>query len=613
MVRLPNLLFPRGVVAQRVNMSETSLSSWIPAEVRWLSQQIRPLLHWHLASFLCISTGSLLALLTPLVLRWLIDQVLPWRQTELLVLAVVLVFVGYQGRMALTSVGNYLMLSAAQRMALALRIGLLHHLNTLSADYYDKTPVGTLIYPFNEPVDEISYFGSDLLPAILRMLLTTGLTLGAMVILSPALTLAVLPLVPVFLVTRQHFRRRLAIDSDGVQAHRIQWSAFLEEHLSFVIPIQLLRQERRQERRAFRLLAGMVLSQQILFKTGTWFTVWTSLAIVLAMSLVIGYGGWSVLRGTLTIGSLVAFYSFVAQLFEPLSGAAELYSRSQKTFASVRQVQAVLAQCSTVKDSSSPVYFPQDRPAHVEFAAVGFGYQRQKKTLSIPSLDIRAGEQVAIAGENGAGKSTLAKLIARIYDADCGQVRIGGEDVRRIRLDSLRRSICYIPREPVLFDGTLATNLRFVRPAVSDEELKEVIHCTGLSTFVETLPDGLHQRIGPGGCQLSDGQRQRLAVARALLQRPQVLVLDEATSCLDPASEILVLRNIANHLGTLTLIVITHRLSTASTFSRVLVLSGGRIVEDGNPSTSGSTHSAFQSLFANRTTIAVRNSATTPV
>lgn len=585
------------------------MSSWVPAEIRWLSQHIRPLLHWHLASFLCISAGSLLALLTPLVLRWLIDQVIPRRQMELLMVAVVLVFAGYQGRTALTSLGNYLMLSAAQRMALALRLRLLHHLNTLSADYYDQTPVGRLIYPFNEPVDEIAYFGSDLLPAILRVLLTTGLTFATMVMLSPTLTLAVFPLVPIFLVTRQHFRKRLAVDSDGVQIDRIQWSAFLEEHLSFVIPIQLLRQERRQERRAFRHLAGLVLSQQKLFRTGVWFTVSTSLAIVAAVSAVIGYGGWSVLSGTLSLGSLVAFYSFVTQLFEPLSGAAELYSRSQKTFASVRQLQAVLAQCPTVKDHASPVSFPEDCPAQLDLVAVGFGYPRQKEMLSIPSLHIGAGEQVAIAGENGAGKSTLAKLIARIYDADCGQVRIAGEDVRRIRLDSLRRNICYLPRDPVLFDGTLATNLRFVRPAVSDDELQEVICCTGLSAFVENLSDGLRQRIGPGGCQLSDGQRQRLAIARALLQRPQILVLDEATSGLDPASEILVLRNIRNLLGGVTLIVITHRLSTASTFSRVLVLSAGRILEDGDPSASEFPHSAFQTLFANQAAIGMRTPA----
>ena len=188
-----------------------------------------------------------------------------------------------------------------------------------------------------------------------------------------------------------------------------------------------------------------------------------------------------------------------------------------------------------------------------------------------------------MAGENGAGKSTLAKLIARLYDPVRGSIRLGGEDIRNIQLESLRRHVCYLPRDPVLFDGTLISNLRFVQPAATDHELGEVIQSVGLSSFVATLPDGLRQRIGPGGCQLSGGERQRLAIARALLQQPRVLILDEATSCLDPGAEELVLHNIRRKLSASTLIVVSHRLTTFATFARVLTLSSGRIIRDGGP------------------------------
>ena len=181
-----------------------------------------------------------------------------------------------------------------------------------------------MMYPLKEPIEDISYFGSDLLPAILRMLLTTTLTLAAMSALSPMLTLTVLPLIPVFLLTRQYFRKKLATDADTAQNDCLAWSNFLEEHLSSVISIQLLGQEKRQELRAFRLLARSLRSQQLLYRTASWFTVWSSLAIVLAMSAVIGYGAKCVLAGTLSIGSLVAFYGFVTQLFDLLSGASEL-------------------------------------------------------------------------------------------------------------------------------------------------------------------------------------------------------------------------------------------------------------------------------------------------
>ncbi|MGA7293946.1 MAG: ABC transporter ATP-binding protein [Terriglobales bacterium] len=579
-------------------MSEARGPSWVPNELRWLFKQIRPFFRWHLASFLCITTGSLLALLTPLVLKWLIDQILPRREIGLLLLAVALIFLSSLAKTGLTSLGSYLMLTAAQRMGLTLRMGLLGHLDTLSADYYDNTPVGTIMYPLKEPVEEISYFGSDLVPAILRTLLTTCFTLTTMFTLSPMLTLAVVPFIPAFLIARQHFRRRLAVDSDTVQLDQVSWISFLEEHLSSVIPIQLLGQEKRQERRAFRSLARTVWSQQRLFRSGVWFTLCTSLAVVLAVSAVVGYGGWRVLAGTLSLGSLVAFYSFVTQLFDPLSGAAELYSRAQKTLASIRQVQVVLSARPSVGNPPEiiPVVLPH--PAQIDLVAVEFGYERQKGMLRIPSLRIMAGEQVAIAGENGAGKSTFAKLIIRVYEVDSGSVRIGGEDVRSIRLQSLRRQVCYLPRDPVLFDGTLASNLRFVRPAVSERELQEVVECVGLTAFVATLPTGLRQRVGPGGCQLSGGQRQRLAIARALLLQPHILILDEATSCFDSSSEALVLRNIRRRLGALTFIVISHRLSTISAFGRVIVFSGGRIVEDGSPDTLISSQIAYSKLFA---------------
>jgi ABC-type multidrug transport system fused ATPase/permease subunit len=306
------------------------------------------------------------------------------------------------------------------------------------------------------------------------------------------------------------------------------------------------------------------------------------MAVVLAMSAVIGYGGWSVIVGTLSLGSLVAFYSFVTQLFDPLSGAAELYSRAQRTFASIRQLQGVGALRPSVTDP--PVCIPF--PCHdwgLEFAAVEFGYERQAHALHIPCLRIAAGERVAIIGENGAGKSTLARLVTRLYDVKLGAIQIGGVDVREMALKALRRSVCYLPRDPVLFEGTLASNLRFVRPGASDRELQEAIELADLDGIVAAFRDGLHQRLGPDACQLSGGQRQRLAIARALLQKPSILILDEATSCLDPTSEALILRNLSEYLSTSTLIVVSHRASTLAGFGRVLVLGAGRILSDTEP------------------------------
>jgi len=525
-----------------------------------------------------MTAASLLTLLTPLILKWLIDEILPRRQTGSLVGATVLIFLSYQGRTALASAGNYLTLHAVQKMALRLRMQVLRQFDQLSADYYENTAPGAVMYPLKEPIDEVAFFGSDLLPAILRLGLTTAFTIVTMFVLSPMLTAAILPLMPVFLLARHHFRKRLSADSDSVQQNLIAWNVFLEEHISSILSIQLLGRQKHQERKAFRLQAQTTRSYVALFKTGVWLTVWTSLAVVLAMSAVIGYGGWGVLSGTLSLGSLVAFYSFVTQLFDPLSGAAELYARAQRTFANIRQLQTVFALRASITESPACVDFPK-KDWELEFEAVEFGYEQQTALL-VPSLRIAAGEKIAIIGENGAGKSTLARLIPRVYDVRQGSIYVGGKDVRNVQLKSLREAICYVPRDPVLFDGTISSNLRFVRPGASDRELREALRLTELADVVAALPAGPHQRIGPDGCQLSGGQRQRLAIARALLQRPQILILDEATSCLDPASEAVILRNILDHLSSSTLIVVSHRGSTVAGFGRILVLSCGRIVED---------------------------------
>lgn len=575
-----------------LHAARAGMISWIPSELRWLSRQVRPFVRWHIASFLCITLGSFLALLAPLLLKWLIDRILPHREQGLLLCVVALLWISYQGRALLANLGSYLTVNASQRMAIAQKMTLLRHLNTLSADYYESTPVGTVIYPLKEPVEEIAYFGSDLLPSVLRVLLTTCFTFTTMAWLSIGLTLTVVPLILVFLMARQYFRKRLGASSETVQQDRIAWSNFLQEHLSSAIAIQLLGQERRQERRAFQLLGRIARSQLRLFKTGVGFTICTSLAVVTAMSAVIAYGGRSVLAGTLTLGSLVAFYSLVTQLFDPLSSAADIYARAQKTFASIRQVEAVLAVSPSVTDSPAAVPFPERDSIEVEFSSIRFGYQRQKDMICLPSLRILPGETIALVGENGAGKSTLVKLLARLYDVDGGSIRIGDKDLRNIRLQSLRWSICYLPREPVLFGGTLASNLRFVRPAASDHEVQEAIRHVELSALVAALPDGVREEVGPGGCQLSGGQRQRLAIARALLQRPQILILDEATSCLDAPSETLVLQNVRRCLPGCTLIVISHRLSTLSSFPRILVLSDGQIVEDVRPEEFGLAQSA---------------------
>jgi ATP-binding cassette subfamily B protein len=267
------------------------------------------------------------------------------------------------------------------------------------------------------------------------------------------------------------------------------------------------------------------------------------------------------------------------QLFEPLSGWTELYARAQKAFASIRQVQAALALKASITSPSRPVTFRTGHDSSaIRLEQVTFAYQQGPEILQIPELQIFPDEHLAIAGENGAGKSTFAKLLARLYDPTRGKVRFCGEDLRNLDLRELRQAVCYTSREPALFDGTIRSNLRFARPSASNEDLQEALRAVGFPEF--TSGDCLNRRVGPSGCQLSGGERQRLAIARALLQRPTVLILDEATSCLDQAAEHLVLSNVRKVSSLSTLIIISHRSSTFHMFPRILVFANGKIVSD---------------------------------
>src|SRR5258708_1540614 len=310
----------------------------LPPELRWLFPKVKPQLLLHVASFLCLTLASLLALVTPLSIRWLIDSILPAHDSHRLVIAIGFIFASYEGRAVLNSFGGYLTFRATQRTALALRMSLLRHIDSLSADYFDRTPVGELLYPFEGPIDEISYFGSDLLPSILRTAIAAGVTLSALTVLSPYLTLAVVPLVPVFLAVRHRYRRRIGRQADLVQAARSKFSSFLQEHLSALTQIQLLRQTEPQENKASELLTNTICSQDELCKTGAFFSALSNLAVVSGIAATLTWGSLMVIRNKLTIGTLVAFYSLLVQLCDPLSMALEMDSLAQRTFSSFRHI-----------------------------------------------------------------------------------------------------------------------------------------------------------------------------------------------------------------------------------------------------------------------------------
>jgi ABC-type multidrug transport system fused ATPase/permease subunit len=299
---------------------------------------------------------------------------------------------------------------------------------------------------------------------------------------------------------------------------------------------------------------------------------------------ILGYGGYLVIQGLLTVGGLVAFYSYVLRLFEPLSTAIELFARLHRIRASLRRLRVLRTVEPEVRDLAGAIPLEPNARYHLSFRNVCFGYEAGLPTIEDVTLSMKSGEVVFFVGPSGSGKSTLVRLLCRLHDVANGSIDLNGTDIRRVTLASLRSSISAVPQEPVLFSASLRDNLLLASPGATEERLFSAAKAACLNDVIEGLPRGWDEVLGPLGSRLSGGERQRVALARAVLQERPILVLDEATSALDAQTEARILGNIRQYARNRILLVVSHRLASAPLADRVVVVEQGRIVEQGSHS-----------------------------
>jgi ABC-type bacteriocin/lantibiotic exporter with double-glycine peptidase domain len=544
----------------------------------------------------CVSVASLVATIDPMLMRTLIDRALPQRNLRWALELAGAIGLCYLGRSALSAAGSMVNFSIAQRCVRDLRVALLDQMNRLSPDYHEQTPTGEKLTRIEHDVDEIANLGADTANQSVRAILFFALNLAMMARLNLLMTLTVLPLMPLFAIVQRRFSVRLKTRAEEARSKVGLSTSILTEHLAAVPQIQFLGAEEASAQRAVTAWDGMLRTQRIQRQTQIGFSL--SIGAILAASIlvVLAFGSVKVLAGALTIGGLVAFYTYGTRVFEPVSSAMDLYARLQSVGASIRRVRELLDLESTVRDTGTERLGGTSLNQGFNIQDVSFSYGR-KAALSNVTLQIGAGERVAIVGASGSGKSTLARLLVRAADPESGRILLEGIPLADYTLASLRSAVCFVPQQPVLFQGTIRENLLYANPRATDEEVLRALHAAQFASVLSRLPQGLDASLGPGAAGLSGGERQRLAVARSLLRGSVALVLDEATSALDVPTEREVLKSVASFRKQQTIVVISHRLRSLAWVDRFVLLDHGRIAATGTHSALYPRSALYRSLY----------------
>lgn len=541
---------------------------------------IKPYLGRFGLAIICIVVASGANLYLPWIIKDMIDKVLAERDMAMLnfiSVSIVIVFairgVFYYGQ-------SYLVSYIGQRVVVDVREVMFRKFQRMPMAYFDRHQTGeTMSYLTND----VGAIQAALVDNLIEMFTEGAVLIGSiamMLYLDWKLTLLTLITVPLVGFAMKIFGKKIKSTSRVIQEKLADITSLLQESIS---SIRVVKSFVREKYEIDRFKVENELNFRATMKNVQFTSLLTptvEFLAALAVTLIVWFGGYEVVNGMITAGSLVAFLTYAVNLANPIKRLSRIYGRLQKAMAAVDRIFLVLDLPETVNDKPDAIELPPIK-GNVSVENVTFSYDGVHNALENVNFEVKSGQMIAFVGPSGAGKSTIANLIPRFYDVTSGDIKIDGYDIRDVKIDSLREQIGIVPQETLLFSTTVMENIRYGRLNATDDEVIAAARAANAEKFILELPNGYQTQIGERGLNLSGGQRQRMAIARAMLKNPQILILDEATSALDTESEKIVQSALDELMKGRTSFVIAHRLSTIFGADKIFVIDKGKICESG--------------------------------
>jgi len=547
---------------------------------------------------------SLLRLTFPLPMKFLIDSVFPNQDMSLLFVVIGALVLIHALQQVLVYINSYTMRYVANRVTFDLRRRVFRHLQRLSLSFYDQHRTGSILSRLMGDVSAIQQLITGQALSMASNVFTFFAILVILLCLNVKLALISLSVLPVHVLAMIYFQRRIKERNRRLRQKMAQIHGNATEVLtgaklvkSFAAEMRESKSFVKETREAFNLNIHQ----------GELSMAWSALANMLyvtARLLVIGFGGMEVMRNPegFSPGTFLAFYSYTTMLHQPVMTFVHLLNSIFPALVGVERVFEVLDTAPDIQEAEHPVTLKRAR-GEVEFEDVCFRYDTGEEVLKKITMSVSPGEVVALVGPSGSGKSTIANLVARFYDVTSGRILIDGVDIRRLKLKPFREQIGTVLQETFLFSGTVEDNIRYGRPDASSQQVVEAARQANAHDFIMELEEGYQTPVGQNGVLLSGGQRQRIAIARAILRDPRLLILDEATSSLDTASEALIQEALDRLMQGRTTFVIAHRLSTIRNASKIFVIEHGRILQAGTHEELLKQRGLYRQLYAPDTTL----------